>query len=100
MRQCHGDDCTCDNAYILHRTEHDDFHKPQIDITDQHYETLPHPHKFKSRTEYDNRMKITQTDKPNTTQVSDTDGKDDDSNNEDEIEQNIEQIERMEQEPT
>ena len=45
-------------------------------------------------------MKITQTDKPNTTQVSDTDGKDDDSNNEDEIEQNIEQIERMEQEPT
>ena len=45
-------------------------------------------------------MKITPTDKPNTTQVSDTDGKDDDSINEDEIEWNIQHIEKMDQEPT
>ena len=45
-------------------------------------------------------MKITPTDKPNTTQVSDMDGKDDDSINEDEIEWNIQHIEKMDQEPT
>ena len=45
-------------------------------------------------------MKIIHTDKLNTTQVSDTDGKDNDSINKDEIERNIQHIEKMEQEPT
>ena len=41
-------------------------------------------------------MKITTIDKPNTTKVSDTDGKDDESINKDEIEPNmIQLIEKM-----
>ena len=50
-------------------------------------------------------MKITTTDQPSTTQVSDTDGKDDESINKDEVlEQNIQHIKKMrtsrDQEPT
>ena len=45
-------------------------------------------------------MKILQHDKQSTTQVSYTDGKDDDSINEDEIERNIQQIEKQEHKPT
>ena len=40
-------------------------------------------------------MKTTTTDKTNTTQVSDTNGKDDEGINEDEIEWNIHYIEQM-----